>query len=125
MDDIIYLDNAATSFPKPDAVYQAVDRYNRELGVAVGRGAFGQALDVQSVVDRCRLRAAELLGAMLEDGIDRDDLDGIMTGQTTFVALVESGMATVEGNPQVLAQLMSMMVTFTPDFEMLPGTKRN
>jgi len=57
--------------------------------------------------------------------IDRDDIDGIMTGETTFVALVESGVATVEGNPQVLAQLMSMMVTFTPDFEMLPGTKRN
>ena len=26
----IYLDNAATSWPKPDAVYTAVDRYLRE-----------------------------------------------------------------------------------------------
>ena len=27
---MIYLDNAATSFPKPEAVYQALDRFARE-----------------------------------------------------------------------------------------------
>lgn len=59
----IYLDNAATSFPKPSAVYDAIDLYNRDIGVAVGRGAYRQAADVQSVVGRCRKRAAELLGA--------------------------------------------------------------
>ena len=52
----IYLDNAATSFPKPDSVYDAVDRYNRDIGVAVGRGAYRQATEVQSVVNRCRKR---------------------------------------------------------------------
>ncbi len=59
----IYLDNAATSWPKPAAVYDAVDDYNRKLGVAVGRWAFRQSLEVQSIVDRCRKRAADLLGA--------------------------------------------------------------
>ena len=37
--DRLYFDNAATSFPKPEAVYQAVDDYQRLLGAAVGRGA--------------------------------------------------------------------------------------
>ena len=59
----IYLDNAATSFPKPEAVYAAMDHYHRSLGAAVGRGAYQAAMDVQSVVRRCRKRAAELLGA--------------------------------------------------------------
>lgn len=59
----IYLDNAATSWPKPDAVYGAVDRYQRELGVAVGRGATHAAIELQGIVDRCRQRAARLLGA--------------------------------------------------------------
>lgn len=59
----IYLDNAATSFPKPEAVYAAVDDYNRRCGVAVGRGSFGQAVELQSTVDRCRALAAQLLGA--------------------------------------------------------------
>lgn len=59
----IYLDNAATSWPKPDAVYAAIDAYQRECGGAVGRGATRRGMDVQRIVDRCRLRAAGLLGA--------------------------------------------------------------
>ncbi|MBW3541684.1 MAG: aminotransferase class V-fold PLP-dependent enzyme [Planctomycetes bacterium] len=59
----IYLDNAATSFPKPVEVYDAVDRYQREVGAAIGRGAYRQAFEAQGIVDRCRRRAAEFLGA--------------------------------------------------------------
>lgn len=59
----IYLDNAATSFPKPDAVYLAMDDYNRNLGAAAGRGAYQAGMDVGAIVRRCRKRAAELLGA--------------------------------------------------------------
>jgi cysteine desulfurase family protein len=65
----IYLDNAATSWPKPAAVYDAVDDYNRNLGVAVGRGAFQQAIQVQGIVDRCRKSSADLLGAESWDRI--------------------------------------------------------
>lgn len=59
----IYLDNAATSFPKPACVYDAMDRYNREFGVAVGRGAYRQAIEVTAEVQRCRQRAAQLFNA--------------------------------------------------------------
>jgi cysteine desulfurase / selenocysteine lyase len=59
----IYLDNAATSWPKPDCVYGAVDAYQRASGVAVGRGATRRGAELQQTVDRCRRRAAEVLGA--------------------------------------------------------------
>jgi len=59
----IYLDNAATSWPKPEAVYAAVDRYHRDCGAAVGRATTEQGTSVQTIVDRCRERAARLLGA--------------------------------------------------------------
>jgi cysteine desulfurase family protein len=59
----IYLDNAATSYPKPESVYAAVDHFNRGLGVAAGRGGYRMAIDVDSVMKRCRKRAAEVLGA--------------------------------------------------------------
>lgn len=59
----IDLDKAATSWPKPDGVYAAVDRYQRELGVAVGRGSTHAAVELQAIVNRCRQRAARLLGA--------------------------------------------------------------
>jgi cysteine desulfurase family protein len=65
----IYLDNAATSWPKPAAVYDAVDNYNRNLGVAVGRGAYQQSVEMQGIADRCRKRAADLLGAESRDRI--------------------------------------------------------
>lgn len=64
----IYLDNAATSFPKPEAVYAAMDHYSRNLGAAVGRGAYRESVEVTQVVARCRKKAAELLGA---EGPDR------------------------------------------------------
>lgn len=65
----IYLDNAATSWPKPQAVYEAVDRYQRECGAAVGRGATRQAGEARRIVDRCRSRAARLLGGASEESI--------------------------------------------------------
>jgi len=65
----IYLDNAATSWPKPAAVYEAVDRYQRNCGAAHGRGATRQAGEVRRLIDRCRERAARLLGAPSADSI--------------------------------------------------------
>lgn len=65
----IYLDNAATSFPKPEAAYAAMDNYNRYAGVPVGRGAYQQAVEVQAIVNRCRNRAAELFAAESPDRI--------------------------------------------------------
>jgi cysteine desulfurase family protein len=67
--DRIYLDNAATSFPKPVGVYEAVDRYQREMGVAVGRGAYRRAVGVQETVNRCRARVAHFFGAESPDRI--------------------------------------------------------
>lgn len=65
----IYLDNAATSFPKPECVYAAVDQYQRQNGRPVGRGSTDAAIELQRIVDRCRLRAAELLSATAKEQI--------------------------------------------------------
>jgi cysteine desulfurase family protein len=58
---MIYLDNAATSFPKPEPVYQAVDHYQRQLGAPAGRGAYAAAVEATAIVARCRARLARLL----------------------------------------------------------------
>lgn len=58
----IYLDNAATSWPKPEPVYQAVDQYQRQVGAAAGRGVYGSAGDAQRIVSRCRRLVAGQLG---------------------------------------------------------------
>ena len=43
MEQLIYLDNAATTFPKPEAVYVAMDEVNRNYAVNAGRGAYDRA----------------------------------------------------------------------------------
>jgi cysteine desulfurase family protein len=59
----IYIDNAATSWPKPEAVYQAVDRYQRELGAPAGRSAYEEAMVAGKLVDDARQALARLIGA--------------------------------------------------------------
>ncbi len=61
--DRIYLDNAATTWPKPAAVYDAVDRYQREIGGPNGRSGYREALEANSIVERARQGVAGLIGA--------------------------------------------------------------
>lgn len=61
--DRIYLDNAATSWPKPEAVYEAVDRYQREIGGPNGRSGYREALEANRIVERAREGIAALIGA--------------------------------------------------------------
>jgi cysteine desulfurase family protein len=58
----IYLDNAATTWPKPPAVYEAVDRYQRQIGAPNGRSGYYEALESNSIVEHARRGVAELLG---------------------------------------------------------------
>lgn len=59
----IYLDNAATSWPKPESVYRAVDRYQRDIGVAAGRGSYASAESIERVLRQTRVAVAEHLRA--------------------------------------------------------------
>lgn len=58
----VFLDNAATSFPKPDAVYQAMDAAMREIGVAPGRGGYRQSLAAARIVFEARSALARFFG---------------------------------------------------------------
>ncbi|MRR34009.1 aminotransferase class V-fold PLP-dependent enzyme [bacterium] len=58
----IYLDNAATSHPKPEAVYRAVDHALREIGASPGRGGYRRGLDATRIVFGARESLAELFG---------------------------------------------------------------
>ncbi len=58
----IYLDNAATTYPKPEEVYKAVDLTLRSIGVAPGRGGHARSMEAARVVFRTRELLADLLG---------------------------------------------------------------
>ena len=50
----IYLDNAATSYPKPPAVYDAVLAAMQQIGASPGRGGYGAALQASRLLFETR-----------------------------------------------------------------------
>jgi len=54
MKDLIYLDNGATSFPKPEEVYTYMDQYYRRLGVNPGRSGYDICMEAGEVVEDTR-----------------------------------------------------------------------
>jgi cysteine desulfurase family protein len=51
---MIYLDNAATSFPKPEVVYQALDHFARNSLANPGRAGHRMALEAERALDDAR-----------------------------------------------------------------------
>jgi cysteine desulfurase family protein len=51
---MIYLDNSATTFPKPDVVYEFMTDFYRKNGVNPGRSGFDAALETEEVVANTR-----------------------------------------------------------------------
>ena len=56
----IYCDNAATSFPKPPQVLQAMVHYAQNIGASAGRGAYAEARQSAEVIRTCRQRLNKL-----------------------------------------------------------------
>ncbi len=54
MSKIIYLDNAATSFPKPEEVYEFMDTFYRNFGVNPGRSGYDLCLEAGEIVENTR-----------------------------------------------------------------------
>jgi cysteine desulfurase family protein len=54
MSRLIYLDNSATSFPKPEEVYQFMDTFYRKHGVSPGRSGFDAAIETEELVFNTR-----------------------------------------------------------------------
>lgn len=54
MDHIAYFDNAATTFPKPECVYQAMDEFARKCGVSLGRGQHKLSSKASFIADETR-----------------------------------------------------------------------
>lgn len=54
--------------------------------------------------------------------VNRTDLEKVMGGKATFDELIKDGKAKFDGDRKGFDIIRSAMVTFTPDFEMMPGT---
>jgi len=59
----VYLDNAATSWPKPEAVYAAVDHFMRHVGGTPGRGGHWREEEAARIANEARAALAALFHA--------------------------------------------------------------
>ena len=60
-EQMIYFDNAATTFPKPESVYKALDYANRHLAFNAGRGHYEAAQRVSDVISETKNKLADLI----------------------------------------------------------------
>lgn len=86
---MIYLDNGATSFPKPQAVSQAVVRA-LEQGANPGRGGYGAAMEAGNLVLNCREAAGRLFHCKPEQVV--------LTGNCTQALNIAIGSLVKEGD---------------------------
>lgn len=86
MQDIIYLDNGATSYPKPKEVYDFMDHFYRNFGVNPGRSGYDLCMETGELVDETRKLLTEFF-----NGTDPDRLC-FSYNSTDALNLIISGM---------------------------------
>jgi cysteine desulfurase/selenocysteine lyase len=62
MDNMIYLDNAATAWPKPENVYNFMIDFYRKYGVNPGRSGFDLAIEAGNILEELRKRMTRFFG---------------------------------------------------------------
>jgi cysteine desulfurase/selenocysteine lyase len=73
MEELIYLDNAATSFPKPDIMHDTVRDFYRENGVNPGRTGCDMALRAEEMISDTRKRLSYFFNpSLVRAGKDKD-----------------------------------------------------
>jgi len=92
---IIYLDNAATSFPKPPEVLsEMLDVYSR-LGVSTGRGSYDLAVQAEEIVSTARNQLCDFFGG--------DDPDRVIFAYNATDALNTAIQGLVEPGCHVIS----------------------
>lgn len=67
MKDLIYLDNGATSYPKPAEVYSFMDQFYRQFGVNPGRSGFDLCMEVGEIVENTRRQLTKFFNGQNPD----------------------------------------------------------
>lgn len=66
---MIYLDNAATTYPKSESVYQALDEANRNYAFNAGRGSYVKARIATEIIDTTKKQIKGLVNAAVNSSV--------------------------------------------------------
>lgn len=101
-----YLDNAATTWPKPPEVVSAWQRAALEVGATAGRGLYRESVEATAIRERARAAAARLLG-----GVDPGRV-ALPSGCTLALNAAIRGLA--RGGAHVIATAADHNATLRP-----------
>lgn len=96
---MIYLDNAATTWPKPESVYRALDEFARRRAANPGRSGHRMARAAEEAVESARARVAGLLNAESPTRI------ALTLNATDAITIALRGLALKEGDHVVTSVL--------------------
>jgi cysteine desulfurase/selenocysteine lyase len=94
MENVIYLDNGATSFPKPDTVHDAVRDFYSRNGVNPGRTGCDLAINAEKMIHDTRQRLSAFFNhSLIEAGQTKDPNRLVFTMNATMsLNLIINGM---------------------------------
>lgn len=85
MDEVIYLDNAATSFPKPDVVHDNVRDFYRDNGVNPGRTGCDLAINAEQMIHGTRRKFSAFFNeSLVNAGVEKDSNRLVFTMNATM-----------------------------------------
>ena len=88
---MIYLDNSATTFPKPEEVYKALDYANRNLAFNSGRGAYKASANATNIINQTREEIASFVKASADEV-------AFLSSATECLNLIINGLSLEEGD---------------------------
>lgn len=123
---MIYLDNAATTFPKPRAVLKAMAEKYADLGVSPGRGSYDLAAEAERLVNKTREKLARFFGAPDPDGVifAHNATDALNTAIQGLVRPGDHIIATRLEHNSVLRPLFHLQQSGRIEYDLVPFDRR-
>ena len=90
---MIYFDNAATTFPKPEVVYKALDEANRKLAFNAGRGDYKEAKNASRIIQETREKIANLVNEAKDQLMQIAGMNGSIISDTDDYEVETKGIS--------------------------------
>ena len=118
----IYLDNAATTWPKPESVYTAVEQTMRANGAAVGRSVFGDSAQATQIVQQARHEIASFIGAPADSSVvfTNSGTDSLSTAIRGLLKPNDTVVTTAAEHNSVLRPLHHLQETIGLQLKIVP-----
>ena len=119
---LIYLDNAATTFPKPASLLRRMVETYIRAGVSPGRGSYDLAVEAEELADQTRRRLADFFGAPDPDRVifTSNATDALNLALQGMLRPGDHVVSTLMEHNSVLRPLHHLWMNGIIDYDLIP-----